>query len=101
MSYLLRNESFLPVASLYLLGLGLDDGEILEALADGSLKKRLQEVLENSDMEFDVMLSARHLSSTISSERNLRDQVNATPRDSSHNKKTSLMRGWLRRLSSV
>lgn len=98
MGYLLRNESFIPLATLYLLSLGKDDKELLSLIATGVLKQELQKVLEKSGMAFDLMLSAGHLQQQILASKNTEeDRRDAEPAM----KSTEVPRrtkNWFRRL---
>lgn len=65
MSFLLRNESFLPLPTLYLRSLGQTDAELESALADGSLERALKDVLDRSGVSLDLLLSADHLQGLV------------------------------------
>jgi GT2 family glycosyltransferase len=61
MQALLQNESFCPLPTLTLLGLGIADDELTRLLETGGLEKLLQAVPANAREDVDLMLSAEHL----------------------------------------
>jgi glycosyltransferase involved in cell wall biosynthesis len=65
MAFLLRNESFLPLPTLYLRSLGRTDGELEQALADGSLESELKDLLGRSGVSLDLLLSVDHLQGLV------------------------------------
>lgn len=65
MAWLLRNESFLPLPTLYLCALGKPDAELERSLADGSLERELTDLLGRSGLPMDLMLSSEHLQGLV------------------------------------
>jgi GT2 family glycosyltransferase len=61
MRALLANESFGPVPTLFLLGLGQSEAELGELLAAGELERMMPELARGPRVETDLMLSAEHL----------------------------------------
>jgi glycosyltransferase involved in cell wall biosynthesis len=61
MRCLLRNESFLPLPTLYLLASGRNESELEKRLEEGALKQELRLLIEDSGLMLDHLLSADHM----------------------------------------
>ncbi|MFT3928194.1 MAG: glycosyltransferase [Myxococcales bacterium] len=61
MQAMLANESFGPVPTLFLLGLGKSPEELTQLLERGALEEMLPKLVGRSRVDTDLMLSAEHL----------------------------------------
>ncbi|SIR13097.1 Glycosyltransferase involved in cell wall bisynthesis [Rhizobium sp. RU33A] len=98
MARMLKNDSFLPMATLYLLSLGRDDAELLSGLANGTLKQDLKDLLEEAQMTFDIMLSAQHLHQKVISSQAARGNSSTSGHSPENAIPTTRKKSWLQKL---